>query len=54
MLNFTAQPARFALPEAVGGTSATLLIANYPVDAGADFREFDLRPYEARVYEVGE
>jgi oligo-1,6-glucosidase len=54
ILNFSADTPTFELPGDIAYTSADLLIGNYPVDPGADLSSFELRPYEARVYEIQE
>jgi oligo-1,6-glucosidase len=54
ILNFSAETPIFALPEDIRYSGKDLLIANYPVDPAEDIRQFTLRPYEARVYRLGE
>ena len=52
ILNFSSREPVFNLPEDVPAQEGELLIANYAVDEGVDFREFPLRPWEARVYRL--
>jgi len=53
ILNFSKNSPVFELPENIAFSSAELLISNYAVDADEDIRQFNLRPYEARVYRLG-
>jgi oligo-1,6-glucosidase len=51
VLNFSAETPSFELPAELAYTVAHLLIGNYPVNsAGID--RFELKPYEARVYQL--
>ncbi len=52
ILNFSIQPVPFVLPEEIKKSKAEILIANYPVEPNEDFRKFELKPYEARVYQL--
>jgi oligo-1,6-glucosidase len=52
ILNFSAEMPVFKLPEDIHYSGAEPLIANYPVEPGEEFRQFTLRPYEARVYRL--
>lgn len=52
ILNYSKQPAVFNLPEQITFQSASLLIANYPVDSTQTLTHFTLQPYEARVYDL--
>ena len=52
ILNFSRNSPLFHLPETISYSSAELLINNYAVDPGDDFRQFRLRPFEARVYRL--
>jgi oligo-1,6-glucosidase len=52
MLNFSADPAVFALPTTITFASHELVIGNYAVDPAEDIRRLTLRPYEARVYRL--
>src|SRR5690606_31042188 len=52
ILNFSSNQPVFNLPEEVPAEEGELLIANYAVEEGVDFREFPLRPWEARVYRL--
>lgn len=52
VLNFSDQLAVFNLPEQISFQSASLLIANYPVDPAQSPNQFTLQPYEARVYDL--
>jgi oligo-1,6-glucosidase len=54
MLNFSADPAVFALPTAVAFASHDLVIGNYAVDPAENIRLLTLRPYEARVYRLSQ
>ncbi|KLU60850.1 oligo-1,6-glucosidase [Peptococcaceae bacterium CEB3] len=49
VLNFSAQPAAFVLPEKVAFSTYQLLLCNYPTGQEAPLR-LELRPFEARVY----
>ncbi|WP_115865269.1 glycoside hydrolase family 13 protein [Halorussus litoreus] len=51
VLNFRDGTPTFSLPAEVAFDGTELLVSNYPVD-GAKPRSFELRPYEARVYEL--
>jgi oligo-1,6-glucosidase len=53
MLNFSADPAVFALPTTITFASHELVIGNYAVDPAENIRLLTLRPYEARVYRLG-
>jgi oligo-1,6-glucosidase len=50
--NFSAEAARFELPEDIDALRMPLLIANYPVEPAQDVRVFALRPYEARIHRL--
>lgn len=52
LLNFTKQPAEFALPADLPFTDKTLLISNYTVEPDESLNQVMLRPYEARVYQL--
>ncbi|MFC0302567.1 alpha-glucosidase [Virgibacillus soli] len=52
ILNFTASEVPFLLPDEVQFKAQTLLIANYDVPVTASIEKFNLRPYEARVYQL--
>jgi len=52
ILNFSADSPAFSPPLPLD--AARLLIANYPVEAGAAAADLHLRPYEARVYLLAE
>jgi oligo-1,6-glucosidase len=51
VLNWSSDPASFALPDALDGEGAELLVANYD-DAPSTPTALDLRPYEALVYRL--
>ncbi|MFT4416238.1 glycoside hydrolase family 13 protein [Fredinandcohnia humi] len=50
--NFSKESSTFELPESITYRSKELLIGNYEVDENGEIEEFDLRPYEARVYKL--
>jgi oligo-1,6-glucosidase len=52
ILNFSGEQPIFELPDGMDGTSAELIIANYPVSEPSDPGRLTLRPWEARVYEL--
>ncbi len=52
--NFSADTPHFAWPQALRQGSCRLLIANLPVPDTAAHSGFDLRPFEARAYLLGE
>lgn len=52
ILNFTANTPMFVLPDDLTAGNPVLLIANYPVDGGADIWKLTLQPFEARVYRL--
>jgi oligo-1,6-glucosidase len=52
VLNFSQEFAVFELPGDIQCPSAALLIGNYPVDPAETVRRFNLRPYEARLYQL--
>jgi oligo-1,6-glucosidase len=52
VLNFSAETPFFELPAEITCSSTDLLIGNYPVDPAADITQFELQPYEARVYQL--
>jgi oligo-1,6-glucosidase len=52
ILNFSAETPLFELPEEFPVSGAELLIGNYPVDPAEDISNFQLKPYEARVYQL--
>ncbi|MTT31768.1 alpha,alpha-phosphotrehalase [Terrilactibacillus sp. BCM23-1] len=52
ILNFSEKPANFVLPEDLGYTSQSLLIANKKVSSNGKLNMFTLHPYEARVYKL--
>ena len=52
VLNFFDDEPRFDLPGSIEYGEADLLLANYDVDRPAPPDEFELRPYEARVYRL--
>jgi oligo-1,6-glucosidase len=52
ILNFGAETAVFELPEDIPYSSIDLLIGNYPVDPAEEISRFDMRSYEARVYQL--
>jgi len=54
ILNFSKNSPIFILPEDVTFSGTELLISNYRVDSNENPREFTLRPFEARVYRLGE
>lgn len=49
--NFSKNVTKFVLPEEISFTHKDLLIHNYPVQ-DESINEFDLKPYEARVYQL--
>ncbi|MFC5528843.1 glycoside hydrolase family 13 protein [Cohnella yongneupensis] len=52
-LNFSADDARFELPEALRGCSEeNLIVANYDDEPNRSSAELNLRAYEARVYRI--
>jgi oligo-1,6-glucosidase len=53
ILNFFAGTSLFKLPEDLHVEAPELLISNYDGLDGKDVHEFELRPYEARVYRYG-
>jgi oligo-1,6-glucosidase len=52
ILNFSGNTPVFELPSNISFTGYQLLISNYKADDSADIRQFTLRPYEARVYQL--
>ena len=52
ILNFTGKGTAFELPENISYARADLLVANYDVNPAEDIRNFSLRPYEARIYQL--
>ena len=52
ILNFTGKGTVFELPENISYARADLLVANYDVNPAEDIRNFSLRPYEARIYQL--
>ncbi|MCB9434113.1 MAG: alpha-glucosidase [Ardenticatenaceae bacterium] len=53
ILNFKAETAVFRLPDHITYTTQPeLLISNYEVDPAQSIEQFDLRPFEARVYHL--
>ncbi len=52
MLNFSAEPAEFTLPQEITYREWARLIGNYPAGSDDDVRHFTLKPYEARVYRL--
>jgi oligo-1,6-glucosidase len=52
ILNFTGNAPVFRLPDDLPSSSPELLIANYPVEAAENIREFTMKPFEARVYRL--
>jgi len=48
--NFSKETPTFNLPTQVDYTTSKLLISNYDVDDKQGIKQFQLRPYEARVY----
>jgi oligo-1,6-glucosidase len=52
VLNFSAETPSFELPAKIACSSTDLLIGNYPVDPATDIARFELKPYEARVYQL--
>jgi oligo-1,6-glucosidase len=54
ILNFSANRPVFTLPGDLPRENPALLIANYPVEVAEDIRQLTLRPFEARVYRLGE
>jgi oligo-1,6-glucosidase len=51
VLNFSAETPLFEMPD-IPVSEAELLISNYPVDPSTDIVRFQLKPYEARVYQL--
>jgi oligo-1,6-glucosidase len=52
ILNFSAETPVFELPADIALLSADLLIGNYTIDPAAEIAHFELKPYEARVYQL--
>ncbi len=52
MLNFSADTAVFTLPPHISFADHDLLLGNYEVGPAEDIRLLNLRPYEARVYQL--
>ncbi len=52
ILNFSSDAPQFILPEEISFQKSELIISNYPVAAEENVRQFPLRPYEARVYQM--
>jgi oligo-1,6-glucosidase len=52
ILNFSGNSPVFELPKNISFTSHKLLISNYKADDNENIRQFNLRPYEARVYRL--
>jgi oligo-1,6-glucosidase len=52
VLNFSGNTPEFHLPDDISFSTRELLISNYKVEADGDIRQFQLRPYEARVYRL--
>lgn len=52
VLNFFGKPALFELPDDVVYQEQELLISNYEVQPDENIRRIELRPYEARVYQL--
>lgn len=50
ILNFTAEPAIFTMPEQMNDKHLGLLISNYVVMSDESISSIELKPYEARVY----
>ena len=48
ILNFSIERQVFGLPDRISAVRGELLISNYEVDPGEDFRQIPLRPYEAQ------
>ena len=53
ILNFGKETPNFIAPTDLHPTSGELLIGNYPVEPSETIDQFTLRPYEARVYQIG-
>jgi oligo-1,6-glucosidase len=52
LCNFTAQASPFTLPEEIKHKETELLISNYDVNSSDGSSEFQLRPFESRVYRL--
>ena len=52
ILNFSKNTPVFELPASLYHVSNELLISNYPVDINRSMERLQLRPYEARVYQL--
>jgi oligo-1,6-glucosidase len=52
ILNFSGETPVFELPGDISYSNADLLIGNYAVDPAEDIYRFNLKPYEARVYQL--
>ncbi|MNP50976.1 Oligo-1,6-glucosidase [compost metagenome] len=50
--NFSEEQALFELPKEIRFKDKELLIANYEVDPGEEIKAFNLKPYEARAYQL--
>ncbi|WEG13560.1 alpha-glucosidase [Pullulanibacillus sp. KACC 23026] len=50
--NFSEENRTFELPEAIQFNSEKLLISNYEVNVDENVQSFELKPYEARVYQL--
>ena len=52
LLNFFGNEVECKIPEEVEVKEKKLILANYEVDETEEIRQFVLRPYEARVYQI--
>ena len=52
LANFSREPSTIEVPDAGRWQGGELVLANYPVDTPASFRELTLGPFEARVYRL--
>jgi len=52
ILNWSAEPTQWTVPEVIGLVQSTLFIANYKGRARHLSRVLDLQPYEARIYTI--
>jgi oligo-1,6-glucosidase len=52
LANFSREPSTIEVPDADRWQGGELVLANYPVDTPASFRELTLGPFEARVYRL--
>lgn len=50
--NFTSNTPEFALPNGLNYTGAELLISNYMLSNGEPLENFEMKPFEARVYKL--